>query len=154
MNKKTRPAFSNLALHISVGITVALTTSMAWAHHSYAMFDMMKVVDIKGEVTEFRWTNPHSWITVNTKDAAGKTQSLNLEANGPGYLVKQGWKRESLKPGDMITISMNPLRDGSPGGNLVTVTFADGRVLSARPGGPAPAPTPAPAATPGAGAQK
>ena len=62
----------------------------------------------------------------------------SFEANGPGYLVRNGWKRESLKPGDKITVKANPMRDGSNGGNIVAVVLPDGKELSARVGGPSP----------------
>ena len=112
----------------------------AWAHHSYAMFEMQKVVEVKGTVKEFRYVNPHSWIVLYVQDVSGKSSDYTIEANGPGYLVKFGWKRESLKPGDKITASINPLRDGSAGGSLVKVTLEDGRELNARPDAPRVAP--------------
>jgi hypothetical protein len=125
------------------GVTLAATAALA--HHSPNMFDLARTVEVKGTVKEFHWTNPHSWVVVESLDAAGKTVAWSFEGNGPGYLVRNGWKRESLKPGDKVTIIANPMRDGSNGGNLVTVVLPDGRELSARVGGP-------PAAGAGAGA--
>jgi hypothetical protein len=110
----------------------SLTVSAsAWAHHSFSAFDMAKEVDVQGVVKEFRWTNPHSFLVLNGKDAAGKPAEVRVEMNGPGYLVRNGWKRESLKPGDAVTVTVHPLRDGTLGGDLVKVVFADGRTLSA-----------------------
>jgi hypothetical protein len=111
----------------------AVAATPVLAHHSAAMFDMTKTEDIKGTVKEFHWTNPHSWLVLEARDSSGKTVLMNFEANGPGYLVRTGWKRETLKPGDSITVTANPLHDGSPGGNLVEVLFPDGHKLSARP---------------------
>ena len=96
------------------------------------MFDASKTVEIKGAVKAWLWTNPHSLLTVEARNAAGQVVDYSFEANGPGYLVRTGWKRESLKPGDAVTVTANPLRDGSPGGNLIEVAFADGHKLSAR----------------------
>ena len=127
--------FSQVALLFAAG------SITAFAHHSYAMFDMQKVVQIEGTVKEFRFVNPHSWIVLEVKDASGNTSESRLEANGPGYLVRFGWKRTSLNVGDSVVVSMNPLRDGAPGGNLIKVTFRDGHELNASPGRP-----PAPAA--------
>lgn len=110
--------------------SVAVSAS-ALAHHSFSAFDMAKEVDVQGVVKEFRWTNPHSFLVLNGKDAAGKPAEVRVEMNGPGYLVRNGWKRESLKPGDAVTVTVHPLRDGSLGGDLVKVVFADGRTLSA-----------------------
>lgn len=114
-------------------LAVAASASPALAHHSAAMFDMSKSVELKGAVKEWHWTNPHSWLVMEARDASGKTTTVSIEANGPGYLARTGWKRESLKPGDAVTATINPLKDGSPGGNLVKVAMADGRELSARP---------------------
>jgi uncharacterized protein (DUF736 family) len=133
----------------------ALVAGPSIAHHSASMFDMQKRVEVQGTVKEFRWTNPHSWLVLTATDDANKAAEYNIEMNGPGYLVRNGWKRESLKAGDVVTVTINPLRDGTAGGNLVKVTTADGKELSAAPGGPAPAgapgaqaPAPSPA-TPG-----
>lgn len=122
-------------------------TTAAEAHHSYAMFDLQKVVDIKGTVKEFHYTNPHSWIVLLAQDPSGKPFDATFEANGPGYLVRFGWKRNSLNPGDVITVSANPLRDGSPGGSLVKVTFPDGHELNGRPEFPPGAVPPPPTET-------
>jgi Family of unknown function (DUF6152) len=148
-----------IALRTMFG-AVALSATIAapsLAHHSASMFDMQKRVEVKGTVKEFRWTNPHSWLLLTSADEANKGAEYNIEMNGPGYLVRNGWKRESLKPGDVVTVTINPLRDGSSGGNLVKVMTAEGKELSAQPGGGAqpgaapgaPAPAP-PQAAPGA----
>lgn len=127
----------------------AVAAAPALAHHSANMFDLSKTVEVKGTVKEFHWTNPHSWMVLESPDAAGKAVQWSFEANGPGYLVRNGWKRESLKPGDQISVTANPMRDGSTGGNLVKVVLANGQELSARVGGPSPYAAP-PNATGGA----
>jgi hypothetical protein len=114
-------------------LLIAACSSAAFAHHSYAMFDNQKVVQIEGTVKEFRFVNPHSWIVLEVKDASGNISESRIEANGPGYLVRFGWKRTSLNPGDSVVVSVNPLRDGAPGGNLLKVTFPDGHELAAKP---------------------
>jgi hypothetical protein len=113
-------------------VAVAMT-SPAPAHHSAAMFDATKSIETKGVVKEFLWTNPHSFLVVTARNKAGKAIDYSFEANGPGYLTRNGWKREILKPGDTVTVISHPLRDGRPGGDLVEVTLADGRKLSGRP---------------------
>jgi hypothetical protein len=96
------------------------------------MFDPTKSVFVKGTVKTFSWTNPHSLLIVSVPSPTGTAVDYAFEANGPGYLVRNGWKRESVKPGDIVTVEANPLRDGTLGGNLVEVTLADGKKLSAR----------------------
>lgn len=106
----------------------------AWAHHSFAMYDPNKQVELKGTVKEFRFSNPHSLLILSVKDNAGKVTDYTIETNGSFYLArKQGWKRDSLKPGDVIVAFIHPMRDGSPGGDLLNVTLSDGHVLIARP---------------------
>ncbi len=115
------------------------TPNGAWAHHSFAMFDQSKQVSVSGTVRDFEWTNPHAFIEV--EDAQGKTWGIEL--NSPNNLVRQGWKRDVLKPGDKIMVTLNPLRDGRPGGLFNAVTLPDGRVLgNPKPIGPINVPTP------------
>lgn len=118
------------------GSLLASVTGVASAHHSFSSFDMAKSVEITGVVREFRWQNPHSWILLETMDASGQPVDATLETNGPGYLVRTGWKRETLRPGDKITATIHPMRDGSPGGNLISVTLPSGETKSALPAGP------------------
>jgi len=112
------------------GVLVALlflgVSPPAWVHHSGAMFDRTRTVDISGTVKEFLWINPHSSFKVETGDA----QIWAIEMNAVSTLVHEGWKRNTIKPGDKVTVTVNPLRDGRPGGLYVAIKLADGRVLS------------------------
>jgi hypothetical protein len=101
----------------------------ALAHHSFAMFDQTKVVPLKGTVKEFQWTNPHAWIQIDVSNATGAPEMWSVELNSPNNLRRQGWKSNSLKPGDKVTVTINPLRDGKKGGLFVAVTLPDGKVL-------------------------
>jgi hypothetical protein len=112
----------------SIGVSI-LGAGTASAHHSYASFNMTEFTDIKATVKSFLWTNPHCLLIVTVPSDDGTTVDYSIEANGPGYLVRNGWKRDSLKPGDKITVTVHPLHDGSPGGDLVKVVFPDGRSL-------------------------
>src|SRR5579872_6223142 len=104
----------------------------AWVHHSGAMFDRTKVVKITGVVTEFNWSNPHSSFKVDVTDASGNVETWAIEMNGPSNLIREGWKRSTLKPGDRVTVTVNPLRDGRPGGWYVGLMLADGKSLSSK----------------------
>ena len=153
VNSQMRVAEVNMSEALRLGgllgraaLLFSVGSVTAFAHHSYAMFDMQKEVQVEGTVKEFRYTNPHSWIVLEVKDAAGNPTEYRVEANGPGYLARYGWKRGSLTPGDSVTVSVNPLKDGSQGGSLNKVTFKDGHELNAKVG--APLPTPAPGAKP------
>ena len=127
-----------------VAVLLALAAAPAWAHHSGAGVDRTKTVTVQGLVKEFRWTNPHSWIDLEVANDKGGTDLWSIEMNPPPFLIRAGWKSSSLKPGDKVSVTLNPIRSGEPGGIFVSVTLADGRVLGGRAGGPA-APQPAPA---------
>ena len=110
-----------------------VVAATAFAHHSPAVFDLTKQVKVVGVVKEFRWTNPHSWIELDVRGPKG-AEAWAVEMTGPTHLVKAGWKSTTLKPGDEVTITVNPLRTDEKVGKFVSVTFKDGRVLSERAG--------------------
>jgi hypothetical protein len=123
----------------------ALLATAAFAHHSFAMFDQSRQLSLAGTVHEFQWTNPHAWIHLDVPRSDGGTDLWRVELNSPNNLKRQGWKSSVLKPGDKVTLVLNPLKDGTRGGLFVAVTLADGTVLGdptrAR-GGPINVPTP------------
>lgn len=110
---------------------LACMAGASLAHHSFAMFDQTQRVTLKGTVTEFQWTNPHAFIHLDVAGSNGK-ESWAIELNSPNNLKRQGWKSTSLKAGDQVTLVTFPLRDMSDhkGGLFVSVTLADGTVLS------------------------
>jgi Family of unknown function (DUF6152) len=115
------------------GAVLALASLAAQAHHSFAMFDNEKEQVIEGTVKEFQWTNPHIWIQVNVTAADGKVTEYSVEGASPVGLRRQGWTRESVRPGDRISITLHPMKDGSPGGS-----FMRGTVNGAPLGNPPP----------------
>jgi hypothetical protein len=108
---------------------------IACAHHSFAMFDNSQVVSIKGTVKDFQWTNPHSWLQLVVTNEHGVQEEWSLEGLSPNVLGRMGWARNSVVPGDVVTVFINPTRDGTHGGNMVKVVRADGTVLGGRPAG-------------------
>ena len=106
-----------------------IAASPGFAHHSFAMFDMNKTVVVKGTVRDFRWTNPHAWMEVVVQGDDGQAQYWNIEMTSPNNLTQQGWKRTSLKPGDRVTVSIHPLRDGKAGGSFLSVVLPNGSTL-------------------------
>jgi hypothetical protein len=116
-----------------VGLAILLSGTPIFGHHSFAAFDMSKTITLTGVVKEFQWLNPHSWIQMTVKDAAGNTAEWSIETGSPSSLVRQGWKPKMLKPGDPITITTHPLRDGQLGGSLVSVIFPDGTKFGGSP---------------------
>jgi len=114
---------------VACSVAMGVFATPAYVHHSGAMFDMSKEVKISGTIVEFHWSNPHANFKVNVVNAAGETQVWAVEMNSPNNLVREGWKRTTLQPGDKVTVTVRPLRDGTPGGQYIAVTLADGKTL-------------------------
>jgi uncharacterized protein DUF6152 len=113
-------------LSLAVIVTAAFAAP-AFAHHSFAMFDSEKLITYKGTVKQLEWTNPHSWLRVMITDQAGTAREWGLEMGPPARQIQRGWKPDSLRPGDTVTVDIHPLRDGSRGGQLVSAVLPDGR---------------------------
>ena len=101
----------------------------AGAHHSTAMFDFAKTVEIKGTIKEFQWTNPHTWTKVDVEGGGAAAVEYGLEGMSPNYLTRNGWSKRTLKTGDKVVLQVHPLKDGRPGGFMVSVKLADGTVM-------------------------
>ena len=117
-------------------LSVLLAVTMvvpALAHHSPAAFDRTKKVTLVGTVKEFRWQNPHTWIEMEVPDEKGKTVVWGVELTSPTYLIRSGWKSNIIKPGDKISVVVNPVRTGEPAGIFLSLTLPDGRELLERP---------------------
>ncbi len=106
----------------------------AQPHHSYAMFDTAQVLAIRGTLRTLEWTNPHVWLWLDVKEAAGNgTFTYGFESLSPGQLQRDyGWNRRVLIPGDVLTIDYAPLKSGNRGGALIKVTLPDGTTLLTR----------------------
>ena len=104
----------------SVVMAVALVAP-AFAHHSPAAFDRTKKVTLVGTVKEFRWQNPHTWIELEVPDEKGKQVVWGVELTSPTYLIRAGWKSNIIKPGDKVSIVVNPVRSGEPSGIFVSL---------------------------------
>lgn len=124
---------SNAAVRSALLILGLLLAATASAHHSVqAQFDVHKTFTVSGTVAKVEWINPHSYITINVKDADGKVQKWAFELGGPGALRRAGMSREDrggLKPGDEVTASGLAAKDGSTTGFLQELKLADGRVF-------------------------
>jgi hypothetical protein len=120
------------------GLAALAVTMAALAHHSFAMYDSEHQIKLNGTVKAFQWTNPHVYIEMdgrNAKDEKAQSQHYTIECASPGILNRVGWKFNMVKPGDVITVIIAPLRTGEAGGLLKQITLADGRKFGN--GGPA-----------------
>jgi hypothetical protein len=119
-----------LALVLLSGALVA-TSGAVMAHHSFAMFNQQQPIELVGTVQEFKYVNPHCYIILEVKGADGSAVVWNLEGSAPALLTRDGWSRQSLKPGDELMLTIDPLRSGEPGGawNVTRIKFKDGRSI-------------------------
>ena len=114
-------------------ITAILSAGSLAAHHSPVLFDRTVTKTLVGTVVEFAWTNPHAAIQLDVPNERGGTDRWGVELGSPNSMVKGGWKSTTLRPGDKVTVVVNPLKSGEPGGIFVSLTLADGRRLGGRP---------------------
>jgi len=123
-------------MRILLAIAIA---SVAWlasglpalAHHSAAAeFDSNKKIDLSGVVTKVEWTNPHAHFYIDVKDASGNVINWNLELASPNVLIRNGWKRNSIKPGDMVSVTGIRAKNSPSYGSASLIIFPDGHKLS------------------------
>lgn len=109
---------------IAAAALCTATSAPLAAHHSAAMFDDEKVVELSGTVKEMQWTNPHIWIQVMV-DANGQKTEWSIEGGSPNSLSRNGWRATTFKPGEAVTVRVNPMKDGSPGGSFIGAKFKE-----------------------------
>jgi len=121
-----------------IAVTAALLGGAhASAHHSFAAeFDAQKPVTLKGTDVKWEMINPHGWITIDVADSGGATTQWMVETSNPNGLMRLGWTKNSLKPGDQITVDAFRAKDGSNTANAARITLADGSKVFAGSAGP------------------
>lgn len=124
MTKPRRPR--RLALLLGAA-GAACCAGAVRAHHSFAVFDADHPITLTGVVSEFRWTNPHSWVVLTVTNEDGTETVWELEQGPINMLSRQGWTQTTLKPGDAIAVVAHPLHSGQPGGRFISFEFVDGR---------------------------
>jgi di/tripeptidase len=101
-----------------------------FAHHGGVAYDMGRKVTLKGTITNFEWTNPHSQVHLDVTDEKGNVAHWDFETQPPSILIHAGWTRTSLKPGDQVTLIASPAKNGSTIGILTKVVLASGEELT------------------------
>ncbi|HZP32094.1 MAG TPA: DUF6152 family protein [Candidatus Acidoferrales bacterium] len=115
---------------VIAAVLVLMLAGSVFAHHATASYNMTQSSTVKGTVTNFEWTNPHAYIYLDVKDAKGTTEKWTVELGTIGMLSRAGWKRDTVKPGDEITATGNPAKDGRPLMRFEKLVFANGRELT------------------------
>jgi hypothetical protein len=116
----------NLALIAVIAGAICATGSAALSHHSFAMFDNTRRVEVRGVVKDVQWTNPHVWLQMVVNEN-GQQKTYDFEGGAVSVLKRFGWHKDTVKPGDTITLTAHPFKDGRPGGSIDFITLADGR---------------------------
>jgi hypothetical protein len=127
MRNRILPLFIAMAGFLSVSVPLV-------AHHGTAAFDTDKPLTMKGTVTEWAWSNPHCLLQFDVKDDNGQVVHWIAETQNPVTMVNGGWSKQSFKPGDEITLTVIPVKNGKPIGRIKTVVLANGKTLDAEAG--------------------
>jgi DNA/RNA endonuclease YhcR with UshA esterase domain len=127
MEAPVKRRFSLVGLALTLG---ALTLSVPLlAHHGNAAFDVGKRVTVTGTVTEWLWANPHCWLKVDVKDDKGTITHWVAETNNAPDMIERGWSMRTFKPGDEVTLTVEPVKNGRPAGKVLEVVLPNGQKL-------------------------
>jgi hypothetical protein len=114
---------------ITLVVVVLVSASSLSAHHGNAAFDVGKKVTVKGTVTEWLWANPHCWLKFDAKDDSGNAVHWVTESNNSSDMLEKGWSKRTLKAGDNVTVTLEPVKNGKPVGKLLEVVLPNGQTL-------------------------
>ena len=115
---------TSLAVFVA-GLGLLLGAGPALAHHAFAAeYDAKKPIKLTGTVTKLEWLNPHTWFYIDVKDDNGKVTNWGFEMGSPNILLRAGWTRNSMNPGDVVTVEGSRAKDGSNNANVKVVTLA------------------------------
>ncbi len=123
---------ARVVLMVSVAAALVSEPGVAFAHHSYAMFDTAKATVVSGTVAKLEWVNPHVflWVYVEKPDVRGEYDLYAFEGGSVGSLTRSGWTKHTFKAGDKVSIHYFPLKDGRTGGQMFKAVRADGTQLT------------------------
>ncbi len=118
---------NRLAIVFALVLCGPAVSGPLFAHHSSAAFDMEHLIDLKGTVNNFEWSNPHTFIYLDVKNDSGGVDQWRIEGNSPNMLSRVGWKKEMIKPGDPVLVTGAPAKNKSKIMRLATITLANGQ---------------------------
>jgi Family of unknown function (DUF6152) len=124
---------------IVFALSASIVSAPVFAHHGNAAFETGKKLTMNGTVTEWFWANPHCFLQFDVKDDNGQPVHWVAETSNPPDMVNRGWSKQSFKPGDQITVTVEPVKNGRPVGRVLQVVLPNGRTLGTG-GGGAPGP--------------
>jgi hypothetical protein len=121
--------FAFFVLAFVLATVFPITSGSLFAHHGNAAFDAGKKVTLKGTVTEWVWANPHCWLKFEVKDDKGGVVRWVAETNNAPDMIERGWSMHSFKPGDEVTVTVEPVKNGNPVGRVLSVVLPNGQTL-------------------------
>jgi hypothetical protein len=116
---------------LALGIGVSISSPL-FAHHGNAAYDTEKKVTLKGTVTQFSWSNPHCILQLDVTDESKQAVRWVAETENPSTMIRQGWTSQSFKPGDQVSVTVIPVKNGNPVGRIIEVVLANGQKLAGR----------------------
>ena len=119
-------------LCVALGIWVSTLSLPLLAHHGNSAYEMEKSVTIKGTVTQWIWANPHCILQLDVTDDHGQEVPWSVETENPSSMIHYGYAKQSMKPGDLVTVTVLPAKNGKPIGRIVEVLLPNGQKLSGR----------------------
>jgi hypothetical protein len=121
----------NVRALVTAGVTLGLLAAAvpALAHHSYAEFDTDKKLTLEGTVKQFEWTNPHSWLLIMVPNAKGEQEQWAVELSSVSLLASRGWKPKTVLPGDKVSVTFHPMRNGSHAGSYMAIKLPNGKTM-------------------------
>lgn len=120
---------TTLAVSVAAMLGLLISSASVSAHHGSAAFDVGKQVMLKGTVTRWYWANPHCFLSFDVKGDDGAVTHWVAETSNPPDMINRGWSKETFKPGDEITATVEPVKNGRPAGRLLEVVLPDGKTL-------------------------
>jgi hypothetical protein len=117
---------------LALGIGVSILSLPLLAHHGNAAYDTGKNITLKGTVTQWFWANPHCVLRLDVTDDGGQVVQWTVETENPSSMIHYGWTKQSLKPGDQVTVTVIPVKNGNPVGRIIEVVLSNGQRLAGR----------------------
>ena len=118
--------FGKRIQRVWLGLIILSVAGTALAHHSFAVYDHTRTLNLKGTVTKWQWSNPHAYLDIDVRDSNGEVKHYTLEGTSINMLQRSGWRSNMIKAGDQVTAVAAPLLNGEPGGLLLEITLASG----------------------------
>ena len=117
---------------VAVGMGVSILSIPLLAHHGNAAYDTGKNITLKGTVTQWYWANPHCVLRLDVTDDRGQAVQWAAETENPSSMIHYGWTKQSMKPGDQVTVTVLPVKNGNPVGRILEVVLPNGQRLAGR----------------------